>query len=104
VATGGLPHHNPLLVEICADVLGKPITIHPAEQGPALGAAILGAVAAGGRVTGFRSMASAIEAMAGGRPGRVVQPERHRRKTYESGYRRYRMWCDEVAKESSLPT
>ncbi len=43
VATGGLPHHNPLLVEIYADVLGEAITVHPSKHGPALGAAILGA-------------------------------------------------------------
>ena len=47
VATGGLPHHNPLLVQIYADVLGEPITVHPSKHGPALGAAMLGALAAG---------------------------------------------------------
>ena len=63
VATGGLPHHNPLLVEIYADVLGEPISVHPSKHGPALGAAILGALAAGER-TGFRSAAAAVRAMA----------------------------------------
>ena len=47
VATGGLPHHNPLVVEVYADVLGAPIVVHPSKHGPALGAAILGALAAG---------------------------------------------------------
>jgi hypothetical protein len=27
VATGGLPHHNPLVVDVYADVLGEPITV-----------------------------------------------------------------------------
>src|SRR4029079_1577250 len=40
VATGGLPHHNPLLVKIYSDVLGETILVHPSKQGPALGAAI----------------------------------------------------------------
>ncbi len=47
VATGGLPHHNPLLMQIYADVLGQPIAVHPSKHGPALGAAILGVLAAG---------------------------------------------------------
>ena len=63
VATGGLPHHNPLLVEIYADVLGEPISVHPSKHGPALGAAILGALAAGER-TGFRTAEAAVRAMA----------------------------------------
>ncbi len=41
VATGGLPHHNPLLMQIYADVLGAPIRIAASRHGPALGAAIL---------------------------------------------------------------
>ena len=68
VATGGLPHHNPLLVEIYADVLGEPISVHPSKHGPALGAAILGALAAGER-TGFRSAAAAVRAMAAPKRG-----------------------------------
>ena len=54
VATGGLPHHNPLLVQIYADVLGAPIAVHPSKHGPALGAAILGVLAAGDDASGFR--------------------------------------------------
>ncbi|MGE0378376.1 MAG: ribulokinase, partial [Planctomycetaceae bacterium] len=39
VASGGLPHHNPLLVQIYADVLGETVEVHPSKQGPAVGAA-----------------------------------------------------------------
>jgi len=60
VATGGLPHHNPLVVQVYADVLEAPIQVHPSKHGPALGAAILGALAAGA----FPDAASAIRAMA----------------------------------------
>ena len=73
VATGGLPHHNPFLVQIYADVLGRPITVHPSRQGPALGAAILGVLAAGKAATGFGSAAAAIHAMA--RPA-AAEPRR----------------------------
>jgi L-ribulokinase len=96
IATGGLPHHNPLLVEIYADVLGEPITVHPCQYGPALGAAILGTLAAGGDVSGFASPASAIQAMAEpqvenpARAARTVQPTRANEHAYDSAYREYR--------------
>lgn len=93
VATGGLPHHNPLLMQIYADVLGQPITIHPSKQGPALGAAILGVLAAGPQHTGFRTASSAIKSMAGARrdaPARTVKPNRSNRKSYDLHYAAYR--------------
>ena len=48
VATGGLPDHNKLLMQIYADVTGREVKIAAATQTPALGAAMFGAVAAGG--------------------------------------------------------
>jgi L-ribulokinase len=96
LATGGLPHHNPLLVQIYADVLGQPITVHPSTQGPALGAAILGALAAGKKASGFSSPAAAIRAMAAcstdrpGRQARLVKPNRKNSALYNRLYPRYR--------------
>jgi len=96
VATGGLPHHNPLLVQIYADVLGKPITVPPSAQGPALGAAILGVLAAGKKATGFGSASAAVRRMAAAtendplRPAKIVRPERSNRTVYDAAYRRYR--------------
>ncbi|MCH8045908.1 MAG: ribulokinase [Planctomycetes bacterium] len=104
VATGGLPHHNPLLVQIYADVLGKQILVHPSQQGPALGAAILGVLAAGHRTTGFRSAAAAIRAMARAdgstrrRTGRVVKPRRANRKTYDKLYDAYRILAEQQSR------
>jgi L-ribulokinase len=92
VATGGLPHHNPLLVQIYADVLGAPIRIAATKHGPALGAAILGALAAGER-TGFGSAAEAIRAMAQAPQGdrqQVVSPSAEAQAAYQSIYREYR--------------
>jgi L-ribulokinase len=86
VATGGLPHHNPLVVEVYADVLGAPITVHPCKYGPALGAAILGALAA----DAFPSPAAAIRAMATAKSAPVVKPDRGHRATYDQLYRHYR--------------
>jgi L-ribulokinase len=96
VATGGLPHHNPLLVQVYADVLGKPITVHPSKQGPALGAAILGVLAAGRESSGFSTPAAAIRAMAAprkgiaGREAKIVRPDRKRHRQYSEFYNRYR--------------
>jgi L-ribulokinase len=96
VATGGLPHNNPLLVQIYADVLQKPIVVPPSKQGPALGAAILGVLAAGPKTTGFRSASAAIRAMAQpnretpGRAAHSFKPRRALKKTYDQLYRKYR--------------
>jgi L-ribulokinase len=86
VATGGLPHHNPLVVEVYADVLGAPVTVHPCKHGPALGAAILGALAAGA----FASPGAAIRAMATAKAAPVVKPSASHRRAYDTLYRRYR--------------
>jgi L-ribulokinase len=96
LATGGLPHANPLLVQIYADVLGETITVHPSKQGPALGAAILGVLAAGRKASGFASPAAAIRAMAApradlpGRQAQAVRPQRSHRKTYDAAKRTMR--------------
>jgi L-ribulokinase len=106
VATGGLPHHNPLLVEIYADVLGEPIHVHPSKHGPALGAAILGALAASDR-TPFRSASQAVRAMAGpskehtDRTPHVVRPNRRNKSAYAAAYEEYRSLAATFTKASS---
>lgn len=92
IATGGLPHHNPQFVQMCADVLGEPISIHPSQHGPALGAAILGAMSAGKKTTGFSSIEHAIKAMAFPRNAaiRTLKPERKARRRYDEVYASYR--------------
>ena len=59
IATGGLPHHDPDLVQIYADVLKETIQVPNTTQGPAVGAAILGALAA----NAFPTTREAIEKM-----------------------------------------
>ncbi|NOY40957.1 MAG: ribulokinase [Planctomycetes bacterium] len=103
IATGGLPHHNPLLVQIYADVLGKPISVHPSKQGPALGAAILGVLAAGTEASSFATARDAILAMAGTKPGEpdrqpvVVQPDQEAHNAYSRVYADYRKLGDFLA-------
>ena len=96
IATGGLPHRNSLFTQVAADVLGENILVHPSKQGPALGAAILGAVAAGKRAGGFSSVRSAVRTIGGvrkdvaGREGLLVSPDRANTKRYLPLYKRYR--------------
>jgi L-ribulokinase len=94
IATGGLPAHNPLLVRIAAAVLARPIEVHGAPNGPALGAAILGALAAGASGGGFDSAAEAVDSMAGRGsdlpPPAVVQPDPAWAEVYEPLYGVYR--------------
>jgi L-ribulokinase len=65
VATGGLPDRNKLLMQIYADVTGRPIHVAATRQGGALGSAMHGAVAAGKAVGGYDSIAEASKHMAG---------------------------------------
>ena len=99
VATGGLPHHNPLAVQVYADVLGESILVHPSKQGPALGAAILGSLAAGL----FASPKAAIRAMATPRVGEatIYKPNRSNRKIYDDLYREYRRHGEFLSKSNS---
>jgi L-ribulokinase len=94
VATGGLPHHSPLIVEVYANVLNESIEIHPSTNGPALGAAILGALAAGL----FQDSEAAIRAMSMPKKGqsRIVKPTRSHQNTYNRLYQSYRELGDFV--------
>lgn len=85
VATGGLPHHSPLFLQICADVLNEPIVVPETKQGPALGAAILGALAAGK----FSDANAAIKAMTQAGAERTVKPHAETARTYEQVYSDY---------------
>ena len=64
VATGGLPDRNKLLMQIYADVSGRPIKVGASGQGPALGSAMHGAVAAGKAAGGYDSIVEAAQHMA----------------------------------------
>lgn len=92
VATGGLPHHNPDVVQVYADVLGYPIEVHPSQQGPAIGAAVLGMVAAGNEKSGFTSVSEAATAMAAvpDVEKRLVRPNQEHIAIYQELYGRYR--------------
>lgn len=92
IATGGLPHHNRAFVEVYADVLGMPIEIHPSTQGPAVGAAVLGMIAAGQDKSGLATVSDAALAMAGASQtdSVIIEPRPQRHRAYQSLYQKYR--------------
>jgi L-ribulokinase len=94
VASGGLPQKNPLLMQIYADVLNEKICLAASDQSVALGAAILGCLAAGEEVTGYAQVSQAIHAMAHQREDLVYRPDLAARKEYDRLYALYRKVTD----------
>jgi L-ribulokinase len=90
VASGGLPSKSPLLMQIYADVLNERIKLAESEQSVALGAAILGCLAAGPGATGHASMSQAIHAMARQREDLLYRPDLRARREYDRVYALYR--------------
>lgn len=79
VAVGWPPLHSPLLMQIYADVLDARVKLPQSDQPIALGAAILGCLAAG-----HTSLSQTIHAMAGARADLIYRPDLRARKEYES--------------------
>ena len=94
VASGGLPQKSPLLMQIYADVLNEKIALAESDQSVALGAAILGCIAAGPQVTGYAEVSQAIHAMARQREDLVYRPDLDARRAYDKLYPLYRRLCD----------
>ncbi|MDB6021348.1 MAG: araB, partial [Pedosphaera sp.] len=65
VNCGGIAEKNPLVMQIYADVTGRPMKLSRSGQTCALGAAIAGAVVAGKKAGGYDSFAPAQAAMTG---------------------------------------
>ena len=77
-------------MQIIADVLGDKIKLAASDQSVALGAAILGCLAAGKEITGYVAISQAIQAMAKVREDLVYRPDLAARKRYEKLYHLYR--------------
>lgn len=86
---GGIAVKNPLIMQIYADVLNRPIEISRSSQTCALGAAMAGAVVAGKKNGGHDSFASAAKAMTGVL-SKKFKPVRANAKVYENLYGLYR--------------
>ena len=63
VACGGLAEKSPLIMQIYADVTGRPFRLSASDQTPALGSAMHAAVAAGPDAGGYATIADASRAM-----------------------------------------
>jgi len=92
VNCGGLASKNALLMQIYADITGRPMKISRSDQTPALGAAVFAAVAAGGECGGYDSVAAAQSAMVG--IGKTYSPVDANHRTYKRLYRLYRQMHD----------
>jgi L-ribulokinase len=99
VNCGGIAEKNPLVMQIYADVTGRPMKISRSGQTCALGAAIAGAVVAGKKAGGHDSYAEAQKAMTGLKP-RVFKPDPARHAVYKELYSLYRELHDAFGTES----
>lgn len=92
VNCGGLAVKNPLMMQIYADIIGRPMKISRSEQTPALGAGIFGAIAAGKKNGGFDSVPEAQAKMTGTSKDYYPIAENH--KVYKKIYSLYKQLHD----------
>ncbi|MCY2930511.1 MAG: ribulokinase [Planctomycetota bacterium] len=93
VTAGGIAEKNPLLMQIYADVTGRPMKISRSSQTCALGSAMAGAVAAGKKAGGHATFAAAQKAMSALKP-KAYKPNRAAHKVYARLYALYRQLHD----------
>ena len=89
VNCGGIAEKNPLVMQIYADVTGRPMKISRSAQTCALGSAIAGAVVAGAH----KNFAAAQKAMTGLKP-KVYTPNAKNHATYKQLYALYKQMHD----------
>jgi L-ribulokinase len=88
IAAGGLADKSPLIMQIYADVTGRPYRLSGSDQTPALGSAMFGAVAAGRDAGGFATIEDASRAMASLKD-HVYEPDPAASAVYDVLYREY---------------
>ena len=98
VNCGGIAEKNPLVMQIYADVTGRPIKISRSGQTCALGAAVAGAVVAGKAGGGYANYADAQKAMTGLK-ARVFRPKPAAHAVYKRLYSLYRSLHDAFGTE-----
>ena len=93
VNCGGIAEKNPLVMQIYADVTGRPMKISRSAQTCALGAAIAGAVVAGKAAGGHNTVTTAQKAMTGLKR-KVFKPNPAAHRVYLQLYTLYRQLHD----------
>ncbi len=93
VNCGGIAEKNPLVMQIYADVTGRPMHVSRSQQTCALGAAIAGAVVAGKAAGGHATVAAAQQAMTGLKK-QVFRPNAAAHAVYRELYALYRKLHD----------
>jgi L-ribulokinase len=93
VACGGIAQKNPMLMQIYADVTGRPIQVAASSNASSLGAAILGAVAAGKLAGGHDTVAAAVRRICQ-KPIGTYRPKAGNHKTYVRLYAEYKRLSD----------
>jgi len=98
IATGGIPHKNPLMMQIYADVMNRDVYVVDREQTGSVGSAIMGAAAAHG---GFAALADLTEKYA--MPFTTVyRPDSAACGVYAEMYGTYRSMYSYFGKKDSL--
>lgn len=92
-ASGGISYKNPMIMQIYADVIDLPIKIGGSLQGPALGSAIFGAVAAGSQNGGYDDIFEASRHM-GKLDEKVYYPIPEHVEVYKELYKEYKILHD----------
>jgi L-ribulokinase len=100
VNCGGISAKNRMVMQIYADVMGRPLLISRSNQTCALGAAISGAVAAGADRGGHANFANAVDAMTGVQ-ATTFEPIPENRRTYDRLYALYRRLHDAFGVEGT---
>lgn len=96
-ASGGISQKDPMTMQIYADVLGIPVKIAGSMQGPALGSAIFGAVAAGAEKGGWDNVFDAARAM-GQVKNVVYNPIKENTEVYDKLFAEYKILHDYFGK------
>jgi L-ribulokinase len=89
---GGLAAKSPFLMQVYADILGRPMKVSRSDQTPALGAALFGAVAAGAEKSGYTSVEEAQKKMTG--ISKVTDPDPGCHEVYQKMYALYKKLHD----------
>ncbi len=99
ICSGGISLKNPLLMQIYADVLGKPLKVAASEQAAALGSAIYAALSAGAGKGGYDCYAEAVRNMSRVRDI-VYEPDRDSHARYTEIYAVYKAYSEIMGSSS----